>query len=155
MISGWVGQDQFNYVIDNCLEKAWTWSINARDSFTARFRNYGNENFKDGSYVGFLGNERLGLKQRSLRRMLDIYARREETEKIFDASVKIIRAASSQSNGTIGTNCSGLRISRNAPGIQAFDARSGELDYNIVMPNIIKATSKISVSVTNFKGRNR
>ena len=153
VISGWIGQEQFNYVIDNCLEKAWTWSGKARDSFKARYRNYGKAKFKDGSYIVFLGNERLGLKQRALRRCLELYARNEEPEKIFGASVKIIRAASSQSKGTIGMNCSGVRISRNDPGIQIFNDRSDKLYYDVVMPNIITSTSKISCSVTDMKGK--
>jgi len=134
LISGWVGSEQFNYVIENCLEKAWTWSSQARASFTARVRNYGKAKFEDGSYVAFLGNERLAMKRRALHRLLTLSALREDAKEIFDASVKIIRAAAAQSKGNIGENCSGIRISRGDPGIEVYDDSNTEI-YDTIMPN--------------------
>lgn len=153
LISGWVGSEQFNCVIDNCLEKAWTWSSEARTSFKARVRNYGQARFEDGSYVAFLGNERLGMKQRALRKVLTLNALNDGPKKIFDTSVKIIRAAAAQSKGRIGVNCSGIRISRDDPGIEAYDDRDTEI-YDTIMPNCIVSQSRISFSTTNLKGRN-
>lgn len=153
LASGWVGPEQFNCVIDNCLEKAWRWSSEARPSFKTRVRNYAKAKFEDGSYVAFLGNERLGMKQRALRKLLALNALDEEPKKIFDTSVKIIRAAAAQSKGSIGVNCSGIRISRSDPGIEAYDDRNTEI-YDMVMPNFIISKSRISSSITNVKGRN-
>ena len=152
LASGWVGPEQFNCVIDNCLEKAWTWSSEARTSFKTRIRNYGKAKFEDGSYTAFLGNERLGMKQRALRKLLTLNALEEEPKKIFDTSVKIIRAAATQSKGSIGVNCSGIRISRDDPGIEAYDDRNTEL-YDVVMPNCIVSKSRMSFATTHLKGR--
>jgi len=139
-------------VIDNCLEKAWTWSSEARTSFTVRVRKYGKAKFEDGSYVGFLGDERLGMKQRALLRLLELNARNEDPKKIFDTCVKIIQAAAAQSKGTVGINCSGIRISRDDPGIEAHDDRDNQI-YDVIMPNCIVSKSRLSFSSTNFKGR--
>jgi len=151
LASRWVGSEQSICVIDNCLEKAWRWSNEARPSFKTRVRNYATANFEDGSYTAFLGNERLGMKQRALRKLLTLNALEEEPKKIFDTSVKIIRAAATQSRGSIGVNCSGIRISRDDPGIEAYDDRNTKI-YDIVMPNSIISKSRISSSVTNIKG---
>lgn len=153
LASGWVGSEQFNCVIDNCLEKAWRWSSEAHLSFKTRVRNYAKANFKDGSYVAFLGNERLGMKQRALRKLLALNARNQEPKEVFNTSVKIIRAAAAQSNGSIGVNCSGIRISRSSPGIEVYDDRNTET-YDLVMPNSIVSKSVMSSAITNLKGRN-
>ena len=152
LTSGWVGCEQFNCVIDNCLEKAWMWSSEARTSFKARVRNYGKVRFEDGSYIAFLGNERLGMKQRALRKLLRLNALDEEPRNIFDTSVEIIRAAAAHSKGTIGVNCSGIRISRGDPGIEVYDERNTEI-YDTIMPNCIFSRSKMSFSTMNLKGR--
>lgn len=151
LISGWIGSEQFGCVIDNCLEKAWTWSSEARTSFKVRVRNYSNAKFEDGSYISFLGNERLAMRQRALIKVLELHARNEEPKNIFNASVNIIRAVAELSDGTVGINCSGIRMSRNDPGIEIYDDRDTQI-FDFVMPNCIQSTSRISVSVTNMKG---
>ena len=90
MVSGWVGTEQFNCVIDNCLDKYWTWSQEARSSFKARIRNYAKYGLKDGCAIGFLCNERLAKKQRALGRKLEIVARRKEIEKVITTAVEMI-----------------------------------------------------------------
>jgi len=153
LASGWVGPEQFNCVFDNCLEAAWTWAREARPSFKTRIRNYGKAKFEDGSYTAFLGDERLGMKQRALRKLLILNTLDEEPKKIFDTSVKIMRAVATQSKGSIGVNCSGVRISRDDPGIETYDDRNTEI-YGVVMPNCIISKSRISFSTTNLKGLN-
>lgn len=151
LASGWVGLEQFNCIIDNYLEKAW--SNEARPSFKTRIRNYGKAKFEDGSYIAFLGNERLGMKQGTLLNLLTLNALDEEPKEVFNTSVKIIRAAAAQSNGSIGVNCSGIRISRSDPRIEVYDDRNTGT-YDLVMPNFIVSKSGISSAITNLKGRN-
>jgi len=138
--SGWVGTKQFGDiqyigVVDNCIDKYWTWAPKARPQFTFRYRHFGNYKFKDGSSITFLSNSRLGLKQRPLLRVLEKNAKEQNPRKIFDCSVEIIRAAAAMSDGTIGYNCSGIRNSRDDPGIEDFDSRINK--KNLVMANTV------------------
>lgn len=156
---GWVGtkeygEVQYCCVIDNYIDKWWTWTPKARSKFTMRVKHYGNAKFEDGSYIAFLGNDRLGLKQRALLKVLESYARKEDPQKIFESSVSVIRAAASMSNGSIGYNCSGIRNSKGDQGIQAFDSRE-TAEYDTIMPNTIISTSNISGYVANMKGKNK
>lgn len=150
-IAGDYKGDLFGFIIDNSIEKYWTCAKVARISFRTAYKNYSMEKFEDGCYIAFLGHERLAMKQRVLRRSLERYARSEDVKKIFQTSVEIIRAVSKISGGTVGWNCSGVRITRNEPGIECFDDRKTE-KYDMVMPNCIRSTSKVSFSVTNIKG---
>jgi hypothetical protein len=138
--TGWVGTKeygdvQYNGVIDNCIDKYWTWAPKARPKFTMRYKHFGNFKFKDGFTIAYLGNDRLGLKQRALIRVLEKYAKEENPRKIFESSVNIIRAAAAVSDGTIGYNCSGTRNSRDDPGMEVFDSRNNV--KHGVMPNTI------------------
>jgi hypothetical protein len=154
---GWVGtkeygEVQYSCVIDNCLDKWWTWTSKARSKFTMRVKHFGGAKFEDGCYIAFLGNDRFGLRQRVQLRILESYAREENPKKIFESSVNVIRAAALISNGSIGYNCSGVRNSKGDPAIESFDDRD-TTEYDIVMPNVIKSTSKISGFVANIKGK--
>ena len=150
-IAGDYKGDLFGFIIDNSIEKIWTWAKVARTSFRTAYKNYSMEKFEDGCYIAFLGNERLAMKQRVLLRSLERYARNEDIKNIFQTSVNIIRAVSKISKGSVGWNCSGVRITRNNPGIEAFDSRDAK-KYSIVMPNCIQSTSKFSGYVANIKG---
>lgn len=150
-IAGDYKSDRFGFIIENCIEKNWTWAKVPRPSFRTAYKNYSMEKFEDGCYIAFLGHERLAMKQRVLRRSLERCARSEDVKRIFQTSVEIIRAVSKISEGTVGWNCSGIRITRNEPGIECFDDRKTE-KYDMVMPNCIRSTSKVSFSVTNIKG---
>lgn len=151
MVSGWVGPEQFNCVIDNCLDRYWVWHPKARDSFKARIRNYAEYGLKDGYAVGYLANERPALRQRGLRRKLTIVARREEVEKVISTAIDIIRAVAtgSESRG-VGLNCSAIRISRDDPGIQAYDYR--DITAYDVLPDCIISQSGRCTTTRNFKG---
>lgn len=149
MVSGWVDGEQFNCVIDNCLEKEWKWADEARTSFKARIRNYAEYGLEDGCAIGFLCNEQLALKQRSLLDELEVVARREEIEKVITTAVGIIRAAAPASKGTIGLNCSSIRITRDDPGIQAHDYR--DITTYDVMPDCIVSKSGISTTIRDIK----
>ena len=143
--------DLFGFIIDNSIEKHWTWAKVARTSFRTAYKNYSKEKFEDGYYIAFLGNERLAMKQRVLLRSLERHARNEDIRNIFQTSVEVIRAVSKISGGSVGWNCSGIRITRNDPGIEAFDDRDTK-KYDMVMPNCIRSTSKFSGYVGNIKG---
>ena len=149
---GWIGGEQFGYVIDNCIDKWWTWADKARPCFRMRAKTYGNDRFRDGSHTAVLCNERLAMRQRALFRLLEIKARSEQPKEIFNVSVSIIRAAAAapESIESIGNNCSGVRISRNDPGIEEYDDRIGK-NY-IVMSNFIVSQSKMSFYTGNFRG---
>ncbi len=150
-IAGDYKGDLIGFIIDNSIEKNWTWAKVSRPSFRTAYKNYSMEKFEGGCYIAFLGNERLAMKQRVLLRLLKRYACNEDIKNIFQTSVNIIRAVSKISEGSVGWNCSGVRITRNNPGIEAFDDRDTK-KYNMVMPNCIRSTSKVSFSVTNIKG---
>jgi hypothetical protein len=152
-IAGEYKGDFLGFIIENSIEKYWTWAKVPRPSFRLAYKNYSMEKFEDGCYIAFLGHERLAMKQRVLRRLLDKHARNEDVKKIIQTSVKIIRAVSKISKGAVGWNCSGVRITRNDPGIECFAYRDTN-KYDMVMPNCIRSTSKISFSVTNIKGLN-
>ena len=149
-ISGWIGYEQFHCVIENCLNKQGVWSDQAGSGFTTRWRNYGTANFEQGNYVLFLGNDSHAKKEKELCEML--LNINENPKKIFHTSVNIIRAVAPKSDGTIGVNCSGIRMSKNDPGIEVYDDRNTEI-YDVVMPNCILSKSSISATVSNMKGR--
>ncbi len=149
MVSGWVDTQQFNCLIDNCLDKYWTWSEEARNSFKARIRNYAEYGLKDGCAIGILGNERLALKQRALCRKLEIVARKEKIEEVIMTAVEMIRAVAPTSKGAVGLNCSSIRISRDDPGIQAHNYRN-TTRYD-VMPDCIVSRSGISTTIRDIK----
>ena len=98
LVSGWDGAEQFNYVIDNCLETNLDWTNEARPIFQQRFKKYGDAKFEDGSYILFLGDAQLARRQTTLIEQLELDARSEQPRKIFDTSVKVIRAAAAESN---------------------------------------------------------
>lgn len=150
MVSGWVGPEQFNCVIDNCLDRYWTWSEEACSSFKTRIRNYAEYGLKDGCAIGFLCNERLALKQRGLQRKLAIVARREEIEKVVTTAIEMIRAVAPASKGTVGLNCSSIRISRDDPGIQAYDYR--DITAYDVLPDCVISQSGKCAAIRDFKG---
>jgi len=157
-IAGDYKGDLFGFIIDNCIEKYWMppfykWAGVARNSFRTAYKNYTKEKFRNGYSIAFLGNERLAIKQIKLRKQLGDYARKEDIKNIFQTSVNLIRAVSKESNGSVGKNCSGIRISKNDPGIQAFDDRDVK-GYD-VMPDVIRSTSKISGYVGNFRMINK
>ena len=138
--SGWTGtmehgEVQYWCCIENCLDRYWTWAPKARPKFTMHFKHFGGYKFKDGFTIAYLGNDRLGLKQRAQLRVLGKYAKEENPKRIFECSVDIIRAASTVSNGTIGQNCSGTRNSKGDPGLEVFDSRNN-VKFD-VMPNSI------------------
>ena len=150
-ISGWIRDIQFDCVIDNYLD-TFCRAGPTRPSFTTRHRTYEDEEFEDGSKIFILGNEYLGGKLEHFCEQLSKVARREDPKEIFETSVEIIRAAAPDSNGRVGYNCSGVRISRNDPGIQVFDARDESI-WDTVMPNTVLSTSRISLSTMNMRGR--
>ena len=76
----------------------------------------------------------------------------EMPKKVFETSVKIIRAVQPQSNGTVGYNCSGIRITKNGPGIEVYDDRE-YTEWEVVMPNCVRSFPDISVTVSNMKGK--
>lgn len=149
-ISGWIGDVQFDCVIDNYLD-TFCRAGPTRPSFTTRHRTYEDEEFEDGSKIFILGQEYLGGKLEHFCEQLSKVARREDPKEIFETSVAIIRAAAPDSNGRVGYNCSGVRISRNDPGIQVFDDRDESI-WDTVMPNTILSTSRISASTMNMRG---
>lgn len=144
LVSGWVNTQAFSCLIDNCIESKWTWSEKARDSFTTSIRNYSNAKFEDGSYITFLGDMRLAMQQRSLRKQLTLKAKEENTKEMIDTSVQLIRATSLKSNGTIGNKCTGIYMSRNEPGFGVVDHRD-DPKFWTVFPNFIISTSRIKI----------
>jgi hypothetical protein len=151
-ISGWVGVSQFNCVIDNYLDTSCL-SSTIRPQFKTRHKIYGNEISKNRSSIFVIGREFLNEKKADLFDELVKISKKEKPKEIFQASVKIIRAAAINSNGRVGMNCSGVRISRNDPGIEAFDDRDQSV-WDVVMPNTVLSTSKVSVTTSNMRGRN-
>jgi len=150
-VSGWTQDIQFDCVIDNYLDTH-CYAGPTRSSFTTRTKTFEGEKFEDGSEIFIVGREYLGGKLDDFCKQLSEVARREDPKKIFETSVEITRAAAVDSNGQVGYNCSGVRISRGDPGIQVFDARDQSI-WDTVMPNIIYSTSRISLGVRNIHGR--
>lgn len=140
LASGWVGSEQFSFVIDNGLERWWTWASEARTSFKARTRNFAEYGLPAGCAIGYLGHERYALKQRRLRQLLAFYARKEEIEKVVRIAVEIIRSVAKE-GGRVGVDCDAIRISRDDPGIQVFTYRSSEM-YDDVFPDCVVSSSQ-------------
>jgi len=143
------GNVQYNCVIDNCLNVKWHID-KTRKIFTTRRRTYAKETFDEGSCITILGQKPIAEKLGSLIEDLEEIAFQENPKEIFNASVAIIQAAAVLSNGHIGFNCSGIRNSRNDPGIEVYDARENA-DISGVMPNVIKSTSQGSGSVCDMR----
>lgn len=144
LVSGWVGSDAFNCIMDNYIKPRWESEEYARDSFTVRIRKYNRDKFKHDIPVAFLGNCRPALRQRALIRLLKLRARREDVEAMFDSSVSIIRAASAISNGAIGEKCSGIYISRNDSGFRALYDRIDPAIWTVI-PNHVTSTSQLKM----------
>ena len=151
-ISGWVGKSQFDCVIDNYLDS----HVRAgptRQYFETRYKIFEDKMFEDGSKILIIGEEYLKKENDYLcQELLFEASLRGDPKEIFATSVKIIRTAAADSNGCVGLNCSGIKISRNDPGIECFDKRDEPI-WDVVMPNTIYSTSRISCSTTNILGR--
>ena len=140
MASGWVRSEQFNVVIDNGLERWWTWASKARPSFKTRIRNYVEYGLPAGCAIGYFGHERNALKQRRLRQLMTFYARKEEIKKVVRIAVEIIRSVAKQ-GGRVGVDCDAIRISRGDPGIQIFTYRGNKI-YDDDFPDFVVSTSQ-------------
>ena len=151
-ISGWVGNSQFNCIIDNYLD-TYCCSSSTRPQFKTRHKVYGNEISNGRSNIFVIGREYLNEKNADLFVELVEISKQENPKEIFQSSVKIIRAAAIDSDGRVGMNCSVVRISRNDRWIEAFDYRDQSV-WDVVMPNRILSTSKISETSSNMRGRN-
>ena len=152
--SGWLntkeyGELTYNYVIDNCLDPHHVWATKARPQFIHRHKLYVNEKFKEGFLTIFLGDDRLGQQQRSLLRVLEKYSEEDNPKMIFNSSVDLIRSAASASKGNIGYNCIGIRNSKGDNGLESYDSRTDSKPGG--MPDFIKSTTALSMSLTDFK----
>jgi len=150
-ISGWVGDVQFHCVIDNYLDN-YSRTGPTRPYFKTRYKLYEDRMFEDGSKIIIIGQEFISENKDHLFEGLFEVSRRENPKEIFETSVKIIRTAAVNSNGYVGFNCSGVRISRSDHGIQVFDDRDQSV-WDVVMPNTTYSTSQISLSTKNMRGR--
>ena len=146
------GPTQYSCFIDNCLDDRFSWLNEARSRFRMRHKFFIANAFDKGCHINFLGNELLARRQRSLIKLLKKHAQMEMPKKVFETSVKIIRAVQPQSNGTVGYNCSGIRITKNGPGIEVYDDRE-YTEWEVVMPNCVRSFPDISVTVSNMKGK--
>jgi len=142
--SGWAGSDAFNCVMDNCVEPGMKWSNHYRDSLTVRIRKYSEDKFPAGCYIIFLCNELIAKKQKDLIRYLQLKAIQGDVKGMFDASVRIIRAASAdpESKRTIGLKCSGIHIPHNEPGFRALHDRNDPRFWTVI-PNHVISTSHL------------
>ena len=152
-ICGWKFHTQFNCVIHNCLNRNGD-AVDTKESFTAWIKTYDDEPFDGGSYVSFLGQRAVAVSDTATCDSLNETAALGNPKAIFDSSVALVRAAADKSPATIGTNCSGLRLTRDDPSIQVFDDRPCTI-WDTVMPNIVKSTSGISATVKNMRGINK
>jgi hypothetical protein len=146
------GPVQYSCLIDNCLSNKFNWLNKASSSFRMRHKFFIQNAFERGCQIFFLGNDLLARRQRALIRLLKKHAKMEETKKMFETSVRIIRAVQPQSNGTVGYNCSGIRITKDDPGIEVYDDRE-YTEWEVVMPNCVRSFPDISVTVSNMKGK--
>ena len=89
-IAGEYKGDLFGFIIENSIEKYWTWAEVPRPSFRIAYKNYSMQKFEDGCYIAFLGQERLAMKQRVLRRLLERYARNEDVKKYFKSPLILL-----------------------------------------------------------------
>jgi len=151
-ICGWKYHTQFNCVIHNYMDHHCN-VVETRDSFTTHIKTYEDEPFDDGSCIFFLGQRAIAIHDTTSCAHLNDVAATNDAKAIFDSSVALVRAAAVKSPSSIGTNCSGLRLTRDDPGIQVFDDRPGAL-WDTVMPNVVKSTSTMSAVVRNMRGRN-
>ncbi len=146
------GPLQYGCFIDNCLDEQFKWLSEARGNFYMRHKFFLKRELKKGCIIHFLGNELLAARQRPLIRLLKIYAKKEEPIKVFETAVKIIRAVQLHSNGTVGYNCSGIRITKDSPGMEVYDDRD-YTEWEVVMPNCIRSSPRMSMVVSNMKGK--
>lgn len=140
-----VGQckgEQFIRVIDNYLNEHLQETNNIKQEFTSYSANYSKYILRKGFTNFYLGSGKgPALKQKALVKKLGFYARNNEPRKIFDTSVQIINEVAPISGGTVGTNCSGVRMSLNDPGIEAYNYRKG-VTWDDVMPNTVTSKSE-------------
>ena len=164
LIQGWIGTAEHGttrYVcaLHNCLDNNSNISTTVLPTFKQRTWLFKNEDLKNGSYTLFTGNNTFARAQHQLIRQINNCATRNLTRSIFDTSVNIIHKAHIESNGTIGLNCSGLRISIDekgtlCPGIEAYDHRKN-VEYDTVMLNIYRSLTGKIISIENSKGVNK
>lgn len=151
-VCGEVNDTLFNVVIDNYMDKHCK-VRDTRPSFQTHSKFYTEEALPDGCAVFLLGQRSLAMAEKDLCDRLEDVARGEDPKQIFDASVALIRAVAAKSAGTVGTNCSGLRITRHDPGGEVFDDRPGTV-WDVMMPNAVVSTSSVSFVVADMRGRN-
>jgi len=151
-VCGLVRETPFNCVIHNYLNRKCD-AVQRRPSFTTHHKTYDAASFQHGCCIFLLGQRVLAIAEKTLCNQLDAVALKGDPRQIFEASVAVIRAAARRSRGTIGNNCSGLRITRGDAGIEVFDDRLGTI-WDTVMPNVVKSTSGMSFEVRNMRGSN-
>jgi hypothetical protein len=151
-VCGWKHHTQFNCVIHNYMDRHCN-PVPTRRSFTTHIRTYENERFDEGSSIFLLGQRAIALQDKDACARLNDAAATNDPKAVFDSSVALIRAAALKSPSSVGTKCSGLRLTRGDPGIQVFDDRPGAA-WDTVMPNVVNSTSTISVAVRDMHGRN-
>lgn len=139
-----VGQsngEQFICVIDNYLNEQLQESVNIKQEFTIYSGNFSKNTLRKGYTTFYLGSgKQTALKQKALAKKLGFYAKKNDPKNIFDTSVQIVKEVAPLSGGTVGTNCSGVRISLNDPGIKAYNHREG-VTWDSVMPNVVVSQS--------------
>lgn len=142
---------QFIRVIDNYLNEHLQETKNIKQEFTSYSANYSKYILRKGFATFYLGSGKgPALKQKALVKKLGFYARNNEPRKIFDTSVQIINEVAPISGGTVGTNCSGVRMSLNDPGIEAYNHRK-DVTWDDVMPNTVTSKSEgASITLSNL-----
>lgn len=152
-VSGWCQEGPFDCIVEN-YQNQHCHSEKTRDKFTVRIKKYFDpSDFSDGPQIMIQGERALADRQAELFEELEGVASTGEPKLIFDTSVKLIRAVAGESNGTVGFNCSGARLSRDDPFMECYDDRDDTV-WDVVMPDVVKSTSKFSGYVGGFRGKN-
>jgi len=132
---------QFISVIHNYLDKRLDDSGNIKQDFEMFFENVDKSTSRKGYTTIYLGSgKRSAEKQEDLIKQLKICAKKNVPKNIFDTSVQVIKRVAPMSRGSVGTNCSGVRISIHDPGIEAYDHREN-VTRDSVMPNVVVSQS--------------
>jgi hypothetical protein len=156
-VCGWKSETQFNCVIENCMDENFMWGA-ASDSITTRSKIFSQWSPNDEAHILILGPQRnIALSESKEHGILKRAAMTNDPRAIFDASVALIRAVALKNPTRVGTNCSGIRMSRNNKFNEIYEDRnsSRRVAPNVVTPvgsiTNVRSTGKEPIPATELK----
>lgn len=149
-VTGWCGDHIFSWFVDNYMDERMR-SQQPRSRFKVHYKLESPEELRTGPKIMILGrNDLISHDKREFLELRHACASPDPKD-IWRAAVALIRSVAPASNGGVGFNCSGLRLTARDPGIEGFDSRDDSI-WDCVMPNVVKCRDGSIITVADMRG---